>query len=76
MLNLALSASTKLYYAMLLVAYCVIKADFHSVQCNERAEICDHFLLKCVQSTMSNEISFYLTTHISKESDRTKSCAR
>ena len=33
-----------------------IKADFHSVQFIERAEFCDRFLLKCVQSTISNEI--------------------
>ena len=33
-----------------------LKADFHSVQFIERAEFCDHFLLKCVQSAISNEI--------------------
>ena len=33
-----------------------VKADFHSVQFIERAEFCDHFLLKCVQSAVSTEI--------------------
>ena len=33
-----------------------LKADFHSVQFIERAEFCDRFVLKCVQSTISNEI--------------------
>ena len=33
-----------------------VKADFHSVQFSERAEFCDRFLLKCVQSAISNEI--------------------
>ena len=34
----------------------VLKADFHSMQFSERAEFRDRFLLKCVQSAMSNEI--------------------
>ena len=33
-----------------------LKADFHSVQFSERAEFCDRFLLKRVQSAISNEI--------------------
>ena len=61
-------------YEKLLQVVNNIKADFHSVQFIKRAEFCDRFLLKCVQSAISN--SFYLTTHISNESDRTKSSAR
>ena len=34
----------------------LLKADFHSVTFIERAEFCDRFLLKCVQSAISNEI--------------------
>ena len=26
----------------------IVKADFHSVQFSERADLCDRFLLKCV----------------------------
>ena len=37
-------------------AYFTVKADFHSVQFSERAKFCDRFLLKCVQSAISNEI--------------------
>ena len=36
--------------------FSLLKADFHSVQFGERAEFCDRFLLKCVQSAISNEI--------------------
>ena len=33
-----------------------LKADFHSLQFSERTEFCDRFLLKCLQSAISNEI--------------------
>ena len=33
-----------------------LRADCHSVQFNERTEFYDHFLLKCVQSAICNEI--------------------
>ena len=36
--------------------YAALKVDFHSVQFIERAEFCDRFLLKCVQSAIFNEI--------------------
>ena len=35
---------------------CGLKADFHLVQFTERAEFCYRFLLKCVQSAISNEL--------------------
>ena len=38
------------------ISFSILKADFHSVQFIERAEFCDCFLLKCVQSAISNEI--------------------
>ena len=33
-----------------------LRADCHSVQFNERTEFYDHFLLKCVQSAICDEI--------------------
>ena len=52
-----------------------INEDFHSVQFSEHAEFCDRFFFEMCSSAISN-VSFDLTTHISKESGRTKSSAR
>ena len=51
-----------------------LKADFHSVQFSERAEFCHRFLLKCVQSTISNQFVLHDNTHFKKNSALSLNC--
>ena len=52
--------------------YSIVKAIFHSVQFNESAEFCDRFLLKFVQSAISNEFVLHDYTHFKRK--RSQNC--
>ena len=41
----------------------LLKADFQPVQFSKRVELCDRFLLKCVQSAYRNKFILLDNTH-------------